>query len=196
MIHIPHMLLIGSTGRNSGKTTLAAAFIHQWREHYPIFGLKITSTDRRAECPRGGQGCGACHSFASHFELLEETSKNSGKDTSVLLEAGCEKVYWLKSLKPHIGEGIRHFLTLMPGDSLIVCESNSLRTVANPGVFVMLDNTDKYDAKESSIGVMDKADIVIQGSLNGHIRRILDDIEIDRHINALTIRKRAVHMER
>ena len=53
-IEIPNMIQIGSTGRNSGKTTLAEALIKQYQEVYPIYGLKIiTISGQRGVCQRG-----------------------------------------------------------------------------------------------------------------------------------------------
>lgn len=181
LLHIPQMLLIGSTGRNSGKTTLAAAGIHKWKERFSIVGLKVTTIrECDGKCPRGGDGCGACTSLCGHFDLSEETIVSTDKDTSIMLASGCQNVYWLRTLSTHIEEGIAYFLDLTPSNVLIICESNSLRQVVKPGVFVMLKNTTGSAVKETAYSVIHKADIVIEGNTLDRIDSVLENIKVDK----------------
>jgi hypothetical protein len=180
-LYIPQMLLIGSSGRNSGKTTLAIAFIQQWKNNFPIVGLKVTTIQERdGGCPRGGEGCGVCSSLKENFEILEETNQNANKDTSRILAAGAGKVYWLKTLKAHIHEGIKHFMTKIHGNTLIICESNSLGNVVRPGGFIMLKNTGSAQVKKSAREVIHRADIVIDYDLQNNMDAIIEKIKIDK----------------
>ena len=43
---ISNMVLIGATGRNTGKTTLACALIEHLRKRHRVIGVKVTSVDR------------------------------------------------------------------------------------------------------------------------------------------------------
>ncbi len=43
MIQLPQLLLIGGTGRNVGKTTLASMVVKQFSADYKIVGLKISN---------------------------------------------------------------------------------------------------------------------------------------------------------
>lgn len=80
-IEIPNMIQIGSTGRNSGKTTLAEALIKQYQEVYPIYGLKIiTISGQRGVFQRGTKGCGICTSITAGYELVEEQETIGNKD--------------------------------------------------------------------------------------------------------------------
>jgi Ni2+-binding GTPase involved in maturation of urease and hydrogenase len=170
LLCIPQMILIGSSGRNSGKTTLAAQLINQLENKSSIIGLKITTIEQKnGKCPRGGDGCGTCSNLKGNFELLEETNKNSKKDTSILLKAGAEKVYWLKCLKTDIGSAINNFMSRIPENTLIICESNSLRNVVNPGIFIMINNTNNNIIKKSASEVIDKADIIIENDFKDNI---------------------------
>ena len=54
-IEVPNMIQIGSTGRNSGKTTLAEALIKQYQEVYPIYGLKIITISGQRGCVNEAQ---------------------------------------------------------------------------------------------------------------------------------------------
>ena len=146
MITAEGMILIGSTGRNAGKTTLAAALINRWKSAFPITALKITSIlNRSHECPRGGEGCGACHDLGgADFVLEEERAPKDGeespKDTARLLLAGADRVFWLRSLYGALEEAYQAFLEKTAPEALIICESNSLREKARPGCFIMMRN--------------------------------------------------------
>ncbi|WP_010236026.1 hypothetical protein [Clostridium arbusti] len=181
LINIPQMILIGSSGRNSGKTTLAVKLIEKWKDKFPVIALKITTIEKKdGKCPRGGKGCGVCTNIQENFQLIEEKNMSSNKDTSLLLSSGAEKVYWLKVLRTHISEGIESFLSIIPEDSLIICESNSLRKIVKPEVFIMLKNTKDSSIKKSAEEVMDKADLIVEGDFLDDIDRIVGKVSVER----------------
>jgi hypothetical protein len=181
LINIPQIILIGSSGRNSGKTTLAVKFIEKWKDKFPVIALKITTIEKKdGKCPRGGKGCGVCTNIEENFQLIEEKNMSSNKDTSLLLSYGAEKVYWLKVLKTHISDGIESFLSIISEDSLIICESNSLRKIVKPGVFIMLKNTKDSSIKKSAEEVMDKADLIVEGDFLDGIDRIAGKVSVER----------------
>ncbi|MDR1955622.1 MAG: molybdopterin-guanine dinucleotide biosynthesis protein B, partial [Treponema sp.] len=139
MLDAPQLILIGSSGQNAGKTTLAKALIKTWKGRVPIVALKITSVAQHgAVCPRGGAGCGACVTIARDFVLEEEQGASPNKDTAQLLQAGASQVFWLRSLYGSLAAGYAHFLEQIPPKGLIIGESNSLREVVLPGCFIML----------------------------------------------------------
>ena len=189
LIHVPQMLMIGSTGRNSGKTTLAVEAIQKWKALYPVIGLKVTSIEQTdGTCPRGGHGCGACSSLSGDFEIIEETDARSAKDTSQLLACGCPRVYWLKVLRTHMAQGILKFLEIAPPHTLIVCESNSLRRVVKPGAFIMLDNEQDGAVKDTARNVLAYADRVISRDIRGCAGEILEQFVIEEEDGTLHIR--------
>ena len=57
--------------------------------------------------------------------------------------------------------GFEAFIAKIPENTLIVCESNRLRTVVNPGAFIMVKNTRDSQMKKSASEVIDQADIII-----------------------------------
>lgn len=175
--NIPNMILIGSTARNSGKTTLAISIINKYKLNRPVIGLKVTTIhEKSGKCIRGGEGCGVCTSLKGNFEITEELNADNNKDTSLLLAAGAENVYWLKTLKNNIYEGFEAFINQIPENTLIVCESNSLRKVVNPGVFIMVKNTQDSQIKKSASDVIDQADIIIENNFNNDFQEIIKEI--------------------
>ena len=179
ILKIEQMILIGSTGRNSGKTTLAVGLIRKWKNKLPIIALKITAIkEKNGKCPRGGHGCGVCTNIKGNYELLEENDKTKNKDTSLLLKAGADKVYWLKCLETHMYDGIKQFMDEIPKNTLIICESNSLRNVVIPGSFIMLKNMESNEIKPSARKVIDKADVIVENDFENSIKNIINKIEI------------------
>ncbi len=161
MIYAPRLLLIGATGRNAGKTLMATAVIRRFSAMTPIVGAKVTTiSERNGECPRGGKGCGVCSSVDGKFVITLEEKGTEEKDTQRLLAAGAEKVFWLRVLKDHLEEGARALLEQAGPDAWIVCESNSLRTVLEPGLFIMVSAQDAGSVKPSAVQVYDRIDVL------------------------------------
>jgi hypothetical protein len=159
MISAPQLLLLGSAGRNSGKTTFACALIDQIAVQRPIMAAKVTTIhERDGTCPRGGEGCGVCAAFGDRFSITEETVCGQTKDTQRLLSAGAAKVYWLRVLKEHLEEGAAALLECIGPDMPVVCESNSLRHVVAPGLFLQFRHEEMSGVKASASAVRSYAD--------------------------------------
>jgi len=168
MIKLDGMLMIGSAGTNVGKTELARVLLRKFGKNHNITGIKVTTIKNKdGQCPRGGEGCGVCSSLEGNFCITEETSKTSDKDTARLLAAGASRVFWIRVLKEHLVEGINAMLDVIGPKAVSICESNSLRQVVEPGLFLMARNNDSDSWKKSAELVREYADrIVISDSGN------------------------------
>jgi hypothetical protein len=192
MISSEQMILIGSAGRNSGKTTLAAELIRRWKGRFPIVALKVTTIACKGICHHGGEGCGACTDISSDFVLEEEQDSVSGKDTVQLLKAGAARVFWLRTLRSAMAEGFACFMEKTLPDALLICESNSLRELVNPGCFIMLANGENSGMKPSATKVADYADITGGNvfepeNLECLMARICVERNMQGHIRACTV---------
>jgi molybdopterin-guanine dinucleotide biosynthesis protein A len=169
------MLMIGSAGANVGKTQLACALINKFGKDQDIVGIKVTTiTAKGAQCPRGGWGCGVCSSLEGDFCITEETDSTSGKDTARLLAAGASRVFWLRVMKTHLKEGMTALLDKIGPDAVLVCESNSLRQVVEPGLFLMVKGRHLKAWKSSAEEVKEYADRIVTSKGDGF------DFDIDR----------------
>jgi hypothetical protein len=167
MINDNRIILIGASGQNAGKTTLAAECIRLWKDRFPIVALKVTTISHRdAGCHRGEKGCGVCAHISQDYVLEEETGRFPEKDTARLLLAGARRVFWLRSLFSALETGFTRFLEEIPEESLIICESNSLRKLVQPGCFIMLHNLDRPAMKPSAANVADFADLILEWNRN------------------------------
>jgi molybdopterin-guanine dinucleotide biosynthesis protein A/nucleoside-triphosphatase THEP1 len=162
MIKLDGMLMIGSASTNVGKTELACALLERFSKKQNIVGIKVTTIkDKDGQCPRGGEGCGVCSSLDGNFCITEEFNKNSGKDTSRLLAAGAGRVFWIQVLKDHLLEAITALLDTIGPEAISICESNSLRQVIEPGLFLMVRNNDSDFRKSSARSVRKYADRIV-----------------------------------
>jgi len=164
MIKYRQMLLIGATERNVGKTTFSSAVIKHFSQRINVIGIKITTVKKEEKgiCPRGGKGCGVCSNLKANFEILEEVSTNSSKDTSRMLGAGAKAVYWIRSIEESLEEAFTSTITLIEKkfgqNTAIVCESNSIRRFIEPSLFVIMRKLSNITVKKSCMTVMNYAD--------------------------------------
>ena len=156
------MLMVGSAGRNIGKTELACSLIRKFVKDKDITGVKVTTIKLKdGQCPRGGQGCGVCSSLEGDWAITQETDSSSGKDTARLLAAGASRVFWLRVMDTHLKEGLVELMRVIGSDAVSVCESNSLREVVEPGVFVIVRGKESKSWKNSAQQVRRYADRVV-----------------------------------
>ena len=158
----PDILMIGSAGRNAGKTLLACDLIRRYASAQPLVAIKVTTIkEESGVCPRGEDGCGICGDFHGRYDLAQVHDGPPNKDTTRLLESGAAKVFWLRVRDEHLAEGIEATLKLIPDGQPAVWESNSARRVLTPAAFLVLREKGKARIKESCQRVMDDADRIL-----------------------------------
>jgi len=174
---VPTMILVGSTARNLGRTALAGRLIEALRSRENVIGVKVTTIrDKGEKCPRGPDGCGTCSFPTGNYEIREERDPDGDKDTARLLKAGAARVFWLKVMRDALAEGLDALMTRIDRDAVIVAESNSLRQVVAPNLFLMLKGPDRDPVKPAAREVMSFVDITVPsagGSAAYPVRDIL-----------------------
>ncbi|MFC1737635.1 molybdenum cofactor guanylyltransferase [Planctomycetota bacterium] len=162
MMKLDRMLMIGSAGANVGKTELACALIRKFSKSKQVIGIKVTTIKAKdGKCPRGGKGCGVCSLLEGDFAITEEADIDSEKDTARLMAAGASQVFWLRVMKEHLKQGISDLLSVVGSDAVLVCESNSLRQVVEPGLFLMVKSRSVKKWKASARDVKEYADKIV-----------------------------------
>jgi molybdopterin-guanine dinucleotide biosynthesis protein A len=167
MIKLGGMLMIGSGGRNVGKTSFACELIKRHCATNDIIAVKVTTisdgggSPGAPGCPRGGEGCGVCASLDGGYVIMEETQTGLDKDTSRLLAAGAKKVLWLRVRSSWLDEAAEALASAMGVDSISICESNSLRLAVEPGGFIMLQRAGSDTYKRSAEAVKRYAERII-----------------------------------
>jgi len=162
MIDIPGMIMVGAGDRNAGKTEFVCSLIRKFGSEYNIIGIKVTTINELdSGCPRGDKGCGVCATLEGNFCITEERNNFSSKDTCRMLAAGAKKVFWLRVLKSHLEQGLTALLEVIGNDQVMVCESNSLRKVVEPGLFFMIRSGKATRCKSSAEEVIGYADDIV-----------------------------------
>jgi len=160
--------MIGAVDRNAGKTKFACSLITKFSSQCDIIGIKVTTIKKAgSSCPRGVSDCNVCSSLEGHFYITEETNKRAKKDTCRMLAAGAARVFWLRVLKKHLEEGIAALFDIIGNDAVSVCESNSLRRVVEPDLFVMVKGSSEQNCKASAKDAAKYADRIVLFDGNG-----------------------------
>ena len=158
-----NILIIGSTGRHAGKTEFACRIIEKHATLNEIIGVKVVPVDKNEDsCHRGIEGCGLCNSLTGDYKIIEEKTTDLYKDTARMLKAGANKVYLLLLDRNYLEEGIKAVLRIIPDNAFIVIESNSIRKVLEPGLFLVIKEVMNNSVKGSCAEVIEFADKIIE----------------------------------
>ncbi len=126
------MLLIAGNGRNVGKTTLACRIIAHFSEKIPVTGLKIS--------PHFHEYNEAELIFKNEHCIILLESKNHEKDSSRMLKAGADKVFFAMIKPEFLEDSVQKILEMLP-PNLVVCESGGLHEFVTTGIFLMVKRT-------------------------------------------------------
>jgi len=158
-----NFLIIGSTGRNTGKTEFACRIISKHAGQKEIIGIKVIPVDKNQNsCHRSLDGCGLCNSLVGDFNIIEEKTTGSAKDTSRMLKAGAKKVFLLLVDRNSMEKGINAVLKTISDKAFIIAESNSIRRVIEPGLFLVIKEILTNTVKPSCAEVIGFADKIIE----------------------------------
>ncbi len=175
MIRIEKLLMVGATGRNSGKTELIAGVIGKFCKEYKIIGIKVSTYYGNDEQFHGQNQ----KHLKDKFIIEKDTDDKSGKNTARMLSAGASEVYWLKSKIEHLEDAICELISGLDKNTYIVCESNSLSKVAIPDVFIMIHNN-QSPVKNSAADVIDMADVIVESDGENFINFNISNIAIEK----------------
>lgn len=177
MLNIPSMLMIAGNSRNAGKTTFACHCIRNWSKKQRVVALKVTSIRPGEKYLHGSH----TEEVISDFEIMEEKSSTSLKDTSRMLAAGAEKVYYIRTNEDNIVEAFLAFRRLEPGNTLFVCESRSLRKIIKPGAFVLLMRDPPYGIGKNIDDLIHLADKVcfVTASFENETQILADSLQVN-----------------
>ena len=137
-IDVPNMLLIAGNGRNVGKTYFACKLIQNLSKNHVITGLKIT--------PHFHSGpVGNIVYQTDEFVITEEINHN-GKDSSLMFQAGANKVYFVMVKNENLARAFQFIKELLKGE-IIICESGGLREIVKPGEFFFISKGEVENTK-------------------------------------------------
>lgn len=168
-----NILLVAGTGRNIGKTTLACNLIAHFSKTKEIIGLKITSMYPDELAFHGNKET----ELNDDFEISEEKLSNPRKDTFRMKQAGAKRVFFVRTKDIYMQQALNNLFQIIDKESIIICESASLRNFIQPGLFLLIRSSDESNIKERSRKLFPLADLIIFSDKPDH-KKIVDSIEI------------------
>ena len=154
LIRIPGMLMIGAADQNAERTEFACSIIRNLASTHHLAGIKITTLPENAGIsPRGGG-----HPSPKNFCIVEEDGGKPHRETARMLAAGAHRAWRLSVRRAHLAEGVKALLERMPPAELLVCESGSARTAADPDLFLVVRDGSRGQSAPSCAEIIDLAD--------------------------------------
>ena len=160
MIEYPAMLMVGASGKDAGKTELACLLIRAFSPFLAIVGLKVSTLRDDFAGPAHQAYPTPSESSAAPYLLAEEPAPGPGTDTARMLASGARRSFLLRSDSSHLEQGFAAFRD-RAGEAVIVCESNSLRKLVRPGLFLVIQKFGDDALKPSFVEMAGYADRVV-----------------------------------
>ncbi len=133
-VDFPNILLVAGNGRNVGKTWLACRIIKKLSQNQNVIAIKISSHYHPED---------ADEIFIQNERfIISSETKNNSKDSSLMLQAGAEKVYFIMAPQQFLQEAFNDLKSKL-ADKLVVCESGGLIEYINPGIFLFVNRKGK-----------------------------------------------------
>ncbi len=167
------MLMAGAAGRNLGKTEFLCRAIRAQYKHVPVVGIKITAFDDDAgEVLVEQMKSKTYRSIEGDHLVTREEPGDDNKDTHRMHRAGADKVYWLRTKRSFLSEGLDELFQTLEADGIdletacLVVESGGSRNFIEPGLFFIIQEHDD-ELKPSCHEVAHLADRLVNVSGNG-----------------------------
>lgn len=137
----PILIGIGGAHSGSGKTTYASLLFQRLRGWG---GIKYTKTD-------------------IYSSLVDERDVllTEGKDTRRMLDAGAERVVWVKSPPSELGDLLPLAMEKLSDLKGVIVEGNSAIEFLVPDIIIFMFGNNSENLKESAKGILEKADVVL-----------------------------------
>ncbi len=140
---VPNLLIIAGTGNKSGKTSMACRIIESFPE------LKITAIKITPHFHETTDGL-VLFNEGTGYSIYTETSMESNKDTSRMLKAGADKVYFAKVWDSSLLTAFNKIFESIPFGTPVICESPALRNFVEPGALIIMDSYTQHNKKDIS----------------------------------------------
>jgi len=172
MKYLPNLLLVGGTGRNIGKTTFVERLVDMFNPEFSLITLKTSMLLPGEEYLHGK------HRLVKpdEFFLFEENTGEGNKDSNRYLKAGASKSWFLSVGENALPQALGYFLDIVKEPGLIIAESNVIREIVIPGVFIMIKGDGVV--KPLSVHQLSIADIVIPANNRKAFDEIIARIEV------------------
>jgi hypothetical protein len=151
-----NILLISGSGRNVGKTSFICGVISgnvgqkiiavkiTPHFHEPTHGLEVISVNK-------------------NYRVYLETDPDSGKDSSLFLRSGAEKVFYIQTTDQYLAEAFSIAISGCDPNLPIITESAALRKYITTGLYLFIQNK-SAEVKPSALEMQKMADRTVLNS--------------------------------
>ena len=152
------IVVVGGNTRNIGKTSVAAALIARLPElRWTAF--KITQYGH-GFCTADGRPC-ACQTEDACVAVNPERDASSGTDTSRFLQAGADRVFWVRTRIGRLADAMPRIRQEIAAAPNAILESNSILEFLQPDLYLTVLNPSVEDFKESARRFLPRADAIL-----------------------------------
>jgi hypothetical protein len=169
--YYPNLIIVGGTGRNSGKTSFLCKLIEKYQGVLPFTGLKVSAIYPNEKELHGSHPISPKHGI----QIFRETNAVSEKDTSRMLQAGAREVWFVSAKDDKLEEALHKILKMVGKETILICESNSLVEFIQPGLFVMIKRIEHTPFKPRVLELEKYVDLVVNyedGPFDSSVERI------------------------
>lgn len=149
------MIIVGATARHSGKTELASSIIKNFCKKEKITGIKISTIHEGDRAFHGN-----IENLNENFIIEKNTATGKNKSTDRMLQSGASETFWIHTKAEYLNDALQKLLPMLDKNSYFVCESNSLRKIVEPDVFIMIKNLNS-GIKNTAVEVLASADLTV-----------------------------------
>ncbi len=144
MISAPKTIIISGTGRNVGKTTYALNLIKLYSQESPI-AIKISSHFHKQTNEV------TPIIINDNYRVYKQELSDSNKDSSLMLKAGAELVYYIEAVDKFLPEIIELLSQEIAFDDRIIIESAAIRRYIKPQDFILVYSNEFPNMKSSNV---------------------------------------------
>ncbi|MEN8224397.1 MAG: hypothetical protein ABFS05_03470 [Bacteroidota bacterium] len=150
-----NFLIISGNGRNTGKTSFICQLIASVKNSFPVTAIKIS--------PHFHPDSDTSDAVISNknYSILLEKDPWRDKDSSRMLSAGADKVYYIEAKDEHLEHALQSLMPMLADDTPVVCESGGMRSLIEPSLFIMLKHTAHTEMKEGYKKLSPLADRIV-----------------------------------
>ena len=153
-------LIVSGNGRNTGKTSFVCRVIAAVSKSYPVTAIKVSPHFHPERTNPN------LLISSENFNIWLETDPWSNKDSSRMLTAGAHKVYYIEVLDNNLEKAMISLQPHLP-DGPVIYESGGLRFLNDPGLFILLNSSDREEVKENFKKLSPMADKLVTFDGNG-----------------------------
>ena len=145
-----NILLVAGSGQNSGKTTFICQLVEKLSGYKPIT-VKVSS---HFYDPTPGLKILA---EEANFQLFEETNRETSKDSSLYLQHGAQRSFYIQAKDTQLEMAFMALLPYLEAEEPIIIESAAMHHVIDVGqfVFVLRENAEQKPSTEINKKVAD-----------------------------------------